>query len=80
LVLVEEAADVPGGERPMLGFETLTLVPIDRRLVEPKLMTAGEIAWLDAYHAHVREAIGPNLIGEDRAWLDAATARIGKGT
>jgi Xaa-Pro aminopeptidase len=79
LVLVEEPADIPGGERPMMGFETLTLVPIDRRLVEPKLMTSAELAWFDAYHARVRETIGRHLYGEDRAWLEAATARIGKG-
>ena len=39
----------------MLGFETLTLAPIDLSLVEPKLMDADEIAWLDAYHARVRK-------------------------
>jgi Xaa-Pro aminopeptidase len=79
LVLVSEPADIPGGERPMMGFETLTLVPIDRRLVEPKLMSSAELQWLDAYHARVRDMIGPHLFGEDRAWLEAATARIGKG-
>ena len=78
LVLVEEPSAIAGGERPMLAFETLTLVPIDRRLVDPKLMTAPELAWLDAYHARVRETIGPHLTGEDRAWLDAATERIGR--
>ena len=79
LVLVEAPADIAGGERPMLGFETLTLVPIDRRLVEPKLMTAAELGWLDAYHMRVRKTVAPHLIGEDRAWLEAATAPIGKG-
>ena len=78
LVLVAEPADVPGGERPMMSFETLTLAPIDRRLIEPKLMTAEEIRWLDAYHARVREMIGPHLGPEDRAWLVAATQNIGK--
>ena len=56
LVVVEERA-IPGGERPMLGFETLTLAPIDLSLVEPKLMDADEIAWLDNYHARVRKAL-----------------------
>ena len=78
LVLVSEPADIPGGERPMLSFETLTLVPIDRRLVEPKLMTSAELQWLDAYHARVRDTIGPHLAGDDRDWLEAATAPIGK--
>ncbi|MGE0697779.1 MAG: aminopeptidase P family protein [Hyphomicrobiaceae bacterium] len=78
LVLVTEPSEITGGERPMMGFETLTLVPIDRRLVETKLMTAGEIQWLDAYHARVRATIGPHLTGEDKAWLEAATAPVGK--
>jgi Xaa-Pro aminopeptidase len=75
LLLVSPPEAVPGGEREMMGFETLTLVPIDRRLVEPKLMTAEELAWLNAYHARVREVIGPHLV-EDRPWLEAATAPI----
>ena len=80
LVLVEEPVDVPGGDRPMMGFETLTLVPIDRRLVDPKLLTGAELNWLNAYHARVRDKIGPHLIGGDRAWLEAATARIGRAS
>jgi len=77
LVLVTEPADIPGGERPMHAFETLTLVPIDRRLVEPALMTPIELDWLNAYHARVRDAIGPHLTGADRDWLEAATSPIG---
>ena len=76
LILVSEPQMVPGGEREMMAFETLTLVPIDRRLVEPRLMTWHELQWLDAYHARVAKAIGPHLAGDDRAWLDAATAPI----
>ena len=45
----------------MLGFETLTLVPIDRRLVVADMLAADELAWLNAYHARVREVIGPEL-------------------
>jgi Xaa-Pro aminopeptidase len=56
-----------------MSFETLTLVPIDRRLVQPDLMTVAELAWLDAYHARVRAEIGPELGPEDRAWLTQAT-------
>jgi Xaa-Pro aminopeptidase len=59
-----------------LGFETLTLAPIDRALVDTALMTADEVAWLDAYHARVRAEIGPQLEGEERAWLEAATAPL----
>jgi Xaa-Pro aminopeptidase len=58
----------------MLAFETLTLAPIDRRLVERALLSADEAAWLDTYHARVRTEIGPQLEGEAQAWLEAATA------
>ena len=55
LVLVTEPETPPGGDREMMGFETLTLVPIDRRLIVPELLSPDEIAWLDAYHARVCE-------------------------
>jgi Xaa-Pro aminopeptidase len=77
LVLVTEPEKPAGGDREMMGFETLTLAPIDRRLVVPELMSADELAWLDAYHARVRDVIGPELGPADRAWLEAATAPIG---
>ncbi len=76
LILVEPRT-IPGGDREMLGFETLTFTPIDLRLVEPALMTADEIAWLNAYHASVREKIGPKLDEQTRAWLEDATRPIG---
>jgi Xaa-Pro aminopeptidase len=76
LILVEEPRAVPGGEREMLGFETLTLAPIDRRLILPALLAERERAWLDAYHARVRAEISPDLGPEDRAWLEAATAPL----
>jgi Xaa-Pro aminopeptidase len=74
LVLVREAERVAGGEREVMSFETLTLAPIDRRLVLPELLSPAELAWLDAYHARVAEVIGPELGPTDRAWLKAATA------
>jgi Xaa-Pro aminopeptidase len=76
LVLVTEPEKVPGGEREVMGFETLTLAPIDRRLVVPELLTVEELAWLNAYHARVLDIIGPELGPTDRAWLEAATADI----
>ncbi len=50
LIIVTEAEEIPGGDRPMLGFETITLAPIDRRLIDAHLMTREELQWLDAYH------------------------------
>ena len=77
LVAVEKRR-VKGAERDMLGFETLTLCPIDRRLVDVKLMTAEELAWLDAYHARVRRLLGPLLDKEEKAWLAEATRALAK--
>jgi Xaa-Pro aminopeptidase len=76
LVVVTEAAPISGGDRPMLGFETLTLAPIDRRCVARELLTDEERTQLDDYHARVREVIGPQLDGEALQWLEAATAPI----
>jgi Xaa-Pro aminopeptidase len=76
LVLVIEPQKVAGGERELMSFETLTLVPIDRRLVLPDLLSKSELDWLNAYHTKVREVIGPELGPADRAWLEQATAVI----
>ncbi len=61
----------------MLCFETLTLAPIDRTLVEPDLLEDDEIAWLDAYQARVRAEITPLVDPETARWLEAATAPLG---
>ena len=77
LVLVIEAPPVAGAERLLNAFETLTLAPIDLRLIDAAMMTAEEIAWLDAYHARVRETLAPLVDEQTRAWLIAATAPVG---
>jgi len=76
LLLVSEAEMPPGGEREMLSFETLTLAPIDRRLIEPTLLAPDELAWLNAYHARVAAILSPELKEQDRRWLESATAEI----
>lgn len=63
-------------ERPMLTFETITLVPIDKRLVNAHMMSAAEITWLNIYHATVREKIAPLLSGKEKEWLIEATESI----
>jgi Xaa-Pro aminopeptidase len=78
LVAVMALTPLPGAERPQLGFETLTLAPIDRVLIEPKLMTADEIAWLDAYHARVRREIAPLVDPATAKWLEKVTAPLGQ--
>lgn len=75
LVLVEER-QIEGQEGRYLGFETLTFVPLDRKLIDTALLTADEIAWVDAYHAKVRALLSPQLEGEDLAWLERETAPL----
>jgi Xaa-Pro aminopeptidase len=60
----------------MLGFETLTLAPIDLSLIEPKLLDADEIAWLDDYHTRVRKVLSPRVDAQTRRWLALATKRL----
>jgi Xaa-Pro aminopeptidase len=64
-------------EREILEFETLTLAPIDRKLIEPSLLDDEEIAWLDSYHARVRDTLSPLVEPETAHWLAVATAPIG---
>ena len=75
LLLVEERA-VAGAERKMLGFETLTFAPIDRRLIKSSLLTETERKWLNGYHARVSKLIGPLVDRETRAWLKTACAPL----
>ena len=76
LVIVTERDGPDGADRPLLGFETITLAPIDRALIEPALMTAHEIAWLDRYHAEVLAKLAPELDEATIAWLEAACAPL----
>ena len=76
LLLVHEAKDIAGGERPMLGFETLTLCPIEQRLIEIKLLTRDELHWLDAYHTRVLREVGDHLSGAEWTWLRKACAPL----
>jgi Xaa-Pro aminopeptidase len=73
LVLVVPAAPVAGGEKELNAFETLTVAPIDRRLVAPALLAPAEVRWLDDYHARVAATLAPLVDTETRAWLTAAT-------
>jgi len=70
------AADVTGAEKPMNAFETLTFAPIDRRLIDVKMLSQAEVDWLNAYHAEVREIVRAKLDESDKLWLDVATAPL----
>ncbi len=76
LQVVTPAAAIPGGERAMLGFEQLTLAPIDRRLIVKALLTPEEVLQLDAYHARVLDVVGPQVEAPVRAWLAQVCAAI----
>jgi Xaa-Pro aminopeptidase len=76
LVLVERR-EIAGGERACLGFETLTLAPIDLACIEPKLLAREERLWLDAYHRRVRSELSPHLDAPTRRWLAQATRALG---
>jgi Xaa-Pro aminopeptidase len=71
LIVVEER-DIPGAERTIYGFETITWCPYERALIETSMLDAGEIAWIDAYHAKVWEKLSPQVEGEAKAWLEEA--------
>ncbi len=73
LVLVIAEPQPVGAEKPLNAFETLTLAPIDRRLIDAAMLTAKERVWLDSYHQRVRETIGPLVDAPTRKWLEAAT-------
>ncbi|CAN5477769.1 aminopeptidase P family protein [soil metagenome] len=76
LQYVTEGAPIPGGERPMLGFTTLTLAPIDRRLIEVSLLTPDERAQLDAYHARVLAVVGPRVPADVLSWMEEVCAPL----
>jgi Xaa-Pro aminopeptidase len=70
------AADIAGAEKPVNAFETLTLAPIDRRLVDLNMLDGEELSWLNEYHARVRHEVRPHVDEATKVWLDAATAPL----
>lgn len=70
------AADIEGAEKPMNAFETLTLAPIDRRLIDVAMLSRDELDWLNAYHARVRAEVRPALDEATQIWLDQATVEL----
>ena len=70
------AAEVAGAERPVNAFETLTLAPIDRRLIDLNMLDGAELSWLNDYHARVRHEVRAHVDEATRLWLDEATAPL----
>ena len=77
LVLVVDK-EVPGGDKEMLGFETLTYVPIEKKLIDASMLSDRELDWLNIYHAQVVALIGAQLAGEDKAWLERQCAPLSR--
>jgi Xaa-Pro aminopeptidase len=72
------AATIEGAERQMNAFEALTLAPIDRRLIDVKMLSDNELSWLNDYHARVRREVRPLLDDTTKVWLDAATEPLAR--
>ena len=74
LYVVVADPDAPG----WLRFDVLTMVPLQRSLIDESMLTPGEAAWVDAYHRRVRASVGPTREGAARAWLEGATRGLGE--
>ncbi len=75
-LLLVQKAPFEAARKPFLRFETITLVPFDRALIEPALLPRPSLDWLNQYHAHVRAKLSPYLSGKTLKWLQDATATI----
>jgi Xaa-Pro aminopeptidase len=76
LILVTAPEMPAGGDRRMMGFETLTLVPFDLSLIDAAILSAVELSWINGYHAHVRATLADEADAATKAWLLGATAPI----
>ncbi|MGH6705811.1 MAG: aminopeptidase P family protein [Sphingomicrobium sp.] len=77
LVLVVDK-QVAGADKEMLGFDTLTFVPIEPALIDVSMLSDMELSWLNDYHAEVLAKIGPQLSGEDKIWLERQCAPLSR--
>jgi Xaa-Pro aminopeptidase len=68
--------EIAGAEKQVNAFETLTLAPIDRRLINLNMLSGKELDWVNDYHARVRHAVRPHVDEATKMWLDAATAPL----
>jgi Xaa-Pro aminopeptidase len=76
LVAVGSVEAPKGAETELYGFETLTLAPIDRNLIDCSLLTESEVTWLNGYHGRVREILSPMVDQNTAAWLEEATRPV----
>ncbi len=76
LIVVTQPKPVPGGEREMMEFETITLAPINLDLVVVELLTAQERDWLNDYHARVRKTLATLIPADFKDWFENATRAV----
>ena len=75
-LLLVQPAELQSASKPFLCFETLTLAPFDRRLIDPEMLDASELAWLNEYHARVMTEVELHLSSGPRNWLATACKEI----
>jgi Xaa-Pro aminopeptidase len=75
-VLTIAAPEPVGAEKPLNAFETLTLAPIDRRLIARDMLSEKERHWIDSYHERVHETLSPLVDAKTRGWLTQATREL----
>ncbi len=76
LIVVTPATPIPGGEREMMAFETITMAPINLDLVQVSMLSDDERGWLNTYHAEVRAKLSANMPAEIKDWFENATRAI----
>ena len=76
LVVVQHCEALKGAEREMYEFDALTMIPMDKRLIDKHMLTQGEISWFNAYHQQVYDTLAPLMSGDELAWLTQATRAI----
>ncbi|WP_371395435.1 aminopeptidase P family protein [Fretibacter rubidus] len=72
LQYVHAPTDIEGGERPMMGFKTLTLAPLHRALIKTDMLSAAEHRYIDDYHASVWDSLKDRVDGDVLSWLEAS--------
>ena len=75
-LVLTETREIEAAEGEYFGFETLTFVPLDRRLIDTSLLTDDEIEWVDSYHRQVHNLLASQLEGDDLAWLEQECAPL----
>jgi Xaa-Pro aminopeptidase len=76
LLVTVESAELGESGTPFYQFEDLTVCPIETRLINPNLLDAEELRWLNAYHRRVYKTLAPLLEKEDKSWLKTACASV----